>query len=172
VDRSQLDEAITEFREAVRLKKDYAPAHNNLATLLADCPDAKLRDTARAVQHAQRAVEIVPAEGKLWNTLGVAHYRNGDAKVAVAALSKSVELCKGGDANDFFFLAMAHWRLGHKDQARTWYDRAVQWMDNHNPKDDDLRRYRAEAATLLGVKDSRSLKPGQQHRPAAEPRQR
>jgi hypothetical protein len=46
---------------------------------------------------------------------------------------------------------MAHWQLGETEQARTWYDRAVQWMDKHQPQDEELRRFRTEAAELLGV---------------------
>jgi hypothetical protein len=42
---------------------------------------------------------------------------------------KSIDLRKGGDRLAWFFLAMAHRQLGEKDQARLWYDRAVQWMD-------------------------------------------
>jgi hypothetical protein len=52
-----------------------------------------------------------------------------------------------------FFLAMAHWQLGHKTEARQWYDRAVQWMEKNKPKDDELRRFRAEAAKLFQAKD-------------------
>ena len=58
----------------------------------------------------------------------------------------------GGDAIDWFFLAMAHERLGHKDEARTWYDRAAAWMDKNQPKNEELRRFRTEAAELLGIK--------------------
>ena len=71
----------------------------------------------------------------------------GDWKAAIAALEKSMELRKGGDSNDWFFLAMAHWQLGEKDKAREWYDRAVQWMDKNQPKNEELRRFRAEART-------------------------
>jgi len=46
---------------------------------------------------------------------------------------------------------MAHSRLGNKDQARTWFDKAVSWMENNKPKDEELARYRAEAAELLGL---------------------
>ena len=35
----------------------------------------------------------------------------------------------GGSSFDWFFLAMAHRRLGDRDEARMWFDRAVQWMD-------------------------------------------
>src|SRR2546430_6862116 len=40
----QLDAAAVEFKEAIRLKPDYAGAHNDLAWLLATCDDLKLRE--------------------------------------------------------------------------------------------------------------------------------
>ena len=46
---------------------------------------------------------------------------------------------------------MAHWQLGHKDEARTWYDKAVEWMDKNQPKNEELLRFRDEAAKLLGI---------------------
>jgi hypothetical protein len=47
---------------------------------------------------------------------------------------------------------MAHQRAGHRDRARRWYHKGVAWMDRHAPRDPALRRYRAEAAGVLGVK--------------------
>ena len=127
-------------------------SHNNLAWLLATCPDPKFRDPepgGRAGQESRRA--CTRRKGGHWNTLGVAHYRAGDWKAAIEALTKSMELRKGGDSTDWFFLAMAHWQLGDKPQARSWYDKAVQWMEKNQPKDEELIRFRAEAAALLGV---------------------
>ena len=62
-----------------------------------------------------------------------------------------MELRGGGDAFDWFFLGMAHWQLDHKDEARKWYDEAIEWMDKNQPQNDELRRFRAEAAELLGI---------------------
>jgi hypothetical protein len=62
-----------------------------------------------------------------------------------------MELREGGDSNDWFFLAMAKWRLDEKDEARKWYDKAVGWMDKYQPKNEELHRYRVEAAELLGI---------------------
>jgi tetratricopeptide (TPR) repeat protein len=125
--------------------------HNSLAWLLATWPDLKLRDPGQAVAHAQKAVELAPDSGAIWNTLGVAQYRNGAWKAAVEALMKSVQLRKGGDSFDFFFLAMAHWQLGEKVKARAWYDRAVAWMDKNQPQYGELKGFRAEATALLGL---------------------
>ena len=66
-----------------------------------------------------------------------------------------MELGKGGIAHDWFFLAMAHWKLDQKEQARTWYEQAVRWREKNAPQDEDLSRFRTEGAELLGVKETR-----------------
>jgi hypothetical protein len=62
-----------------------------------------------------------------------------------------MQLRAGGDAADWFFLAMAHWQEGEKDQARQWYDKAVQWTEKSKSQDEELRGFCAEAAALLGL---------------------
>ena len=62
-----------------------------------------------------------------------------------------MELRKGGDSLDWFFLAMADWKLGNKDAARVWYDKALEWMEKNDPANEELIRFRAEAAELLGL---------------------
>jgi uncharacterized protein HemY len=123
------------------------------AWLLAVCPDLKLRDPVEAVRLAGKAVELNPKEGNHWNTLGVARYRAGDWKAAVESLQKSIELRQGGDSKDWYFLAMAHWRLGDKDAARTWFDQAALWMEKNQPQNEELRRFHAEAAELLELEE-------------------
>ena len=112
-DRSR--EAVKLYRELLQIEARDCSTMNNLAWLLSTCTEASVRDPARAVELAKKAVELAPKEGTHWNTLGVAHYRADDWKAAIDALTKSMELRKGGDSNDWFFLAMAHWQLGDKD---------------------------------------------------------
>jgi hypothetical protein len=87
-------------------------------------------------------------------------YQNGDWKGAKADLEKAIELRPRSksdfwdfwnQAGDAFFLAMAHWKLDEKDEARRWYDKAVEWMKKHLGNTRYLERYRAEAAELLGL---------------------
>ncbi len=150
-EQGHLDKALAEYREGIGLKKDDAQLYNHLARLLATCPDLKLRDAGQAVATAKKAVDLASGDGGCWNTLGIAQYRNGDWKAALAALNKSVQLRKGADSSDFFFLAMAHWQLNEKDKARALYNQAVAWMDKHNPKNKELKRFREEATALLGL---------------------
>ncbi|MFL5240711.1 MAG: tetratricopeptide repeat protein [Gemmataceae bacterium] len=148
-------QAIRTLAQAAEILND-APKNalfpNNLAWLLATCPELKARNPKRAVEFAKKATELASQEGNYWNTLGVAHYRVGDYKAAIAALEKSIELRKGGDSFDSFFLGMARWQLGEKDQARKCYEQAVQWMDKNQPKNEELIRFRAEAEMLIGIK--------------------
>jgi hypothetical protein len=46
---------------------------------------------------------------------------------------------------------MAYWQLGEKNKARTWFDKAVQWMDKGLQEHALFKRFRAEAAELLGI---------------------
>jgi tetratricopeptide (TPR) repeat protein len=92
----------------------------------------------------------------------VAHYRAGDPKAAIAALEKSVELRKGGDAFDRFFLAMSHYKLGNHEEARKCHDQAVAWMEKNKQaleKDrlhaEELRRFRREAEAVLQLKQKK-----------------
>jgi tetratricopeptide (TPR) repeat protein len=134
-------------------RSQFAAIHNELAWLRATCPEMNDRNPVQAVAAARKAVELAPEHGGFWNTLGVALYRAADWTGARAGLSKSMSLRRGGDAFDWFFLAMAHWQLGGKSEARKWYDQAVQWMEKNQSKDDELRRFRAEAEELLQIKD-------------------
>jgi tetratricopeptide (TPR) repeat protein len=146
------EETLARRKDKLHLKHpDTVSSMNAVAWLLATAPDPKLRNTGRALELAKKAVELAPQNGDYLNTLGVARYRVGDWEGAVGALTKSMEARGDGDAMDWFFLALAHWRLGRKDEGRAWYERAVQWTEKNRPQDEELSRFRAEAASLLGV---------------------
>jgi tetratricopeptide (TPR) repeat protein len=151
VTRKLIQTAKEIINEAIQRWGDKSEVLNQAAWLLVawDFPD--LRDPERARRVAQKATELAPRVGGYWNTLGVAQYRAGDWKAAVAALERSMELSKEGSGSDWFFLAMAHWQLGDHLRARSWYDKAVAWMDTNRTTDDELRRFRAEASALFGV---------------------
>jgi len=128
-------------------------ANQRKAELGSDRPDAlSARRQQAAARACSKAVELDPKFALAWYNLGVAHYRAGDWQAALAAPDKSMELRQGGDSHDWFFLAMSHEKLGDREKARHWYNRAVEWMDKNKPQDDELRRFRTEAAELLKIK--------------------
>jgi serine/threonine protein kinase/tetratricopeptide (TPR) repeat protein len=151
---NQYQKALADAKRAADLEPTSAAYLNNLAWILATVPDPKLRETARAVEIAEKAVQLAPNDGSVLNTLGVAHYRAGSWNRAIEVLTKSVNLMNGQfESYNSFFLAMAHWRLGEKENARKWCEQAVSWMEKNQPKDEELRRFRKEAVDLIGIPD-------------------
>jgi tetratricopeptide (TPR) repeat protein len=160
----QREQAARDFARAVELRPDWPEFANTAAWLLATQEDPRHRDPGRAVLLADLAIRLDRDEPSYWNTLGVAHYRAGHWGEAIAALTRSMELF-GGQAEGYntLFLAMAHAQLGHAEEARRWYDRAVRWMEEHPWVDGgEPRRFRAEAAELLRVdhRDRPGREPG------------
>ncbi len=149
----KIGEAIDALRQAAGQSPDLAEAHNELAWLLATAAEP-LRNPPEAVAHARCAVELAPDESMYLNTYGVALYRTGQFAEAVPVLGKSLEAGRGRfDAFDLFFLAMAHHRLAHRDEARGCFDRGVRWLaaqENLNAVyAGELARFRAEAEAVL-----------------------
>ncbi len=151
---------VADFPTKSEYPKSLALNCNNLAWLLGTCPEAGVRDAVRAVELAAKAVELEPKQAMYWNTLGAAEYHAGNYRDSIKAFEKSTQLSADQPENarntsfDAFFLAMAHWQLGEKDEARKWYDQAVAWMEKNRPKDAELLRFHQEAAELLGIGDT------------------
>jgi hypothetical protein len=57
----------------------------------------------------------------------------------------------GISAADGLFLAMAHARLGHIDQAREWYRKSDEWMHDGRLLNSEVKRFREEAVAVLEV---------------------
>ena len=149
----QRDKARADYARIVELEPKNAEAYNNLAWFLATSATAGLEHPNRAVELAKTAVDLAPKEGRLWSTLGVAQYRAGNWKAAIAALQKSDELLQGNHLSiNAFVLAMSYRQLGNEAGARKWYDQAVGWMEKNKPQAEELLRFRAEAEQLLKVK--------------------
>jgi tetratricopeptide (TPR) repeat protein len=152
------EEVLEKRRRALGPKHpDTLASLNELSWRLATVADAKFRDPPRALQLAKELIQQTPKRADYWNTLGVAYYRAGDWKNAIAALAKSEELAPGEFvAANNFFLAMAYWQLGDKDQGRKSFETAVKWMQKNQSADQELLESRAEASTLLGVSSPKS----------------
>lgn len=150
--QQQVEKAAHDYATSLELNPKSADTYNSLAWLLATCADAKLRDPVRSVELARKSVELAPARGEFWNTLGVAQYRAGDWKGAIKTLTKSMELRNQGDSSEYFFLALSHEKLGENATARKWYDKGVQWLEKNQPQNDEFKRFRNEAEELLSRK--------------------
>jgi predicted Zn-dependent protease len=88
-------------------------------------PDAV--EPAGLLALAQRAVEADPQGWQARELLGAALYRAGQPEDATRALDEAVRL-HGSEGSLWakLFLALAHRRLGHAEQAQQWRDKAKQ----------------------------------------------
>ncbi len=148
-----IENGEADFKKALELKPDDALTLNNAAWYLATSRQAKRQHLENAVAWAKQAVGLEPNSGMYANTLGVAHYRAGDFSDATVTLNKADELDseKKYLAYNGFFLAMAHWKLDQKDEARQWYEKSVKWLRINDSSDEVLKSFQAEAAQLLGI---------------------
>jgi tetratricopeptide (TPR) repeat protein len=145
------DEADDYCRKALTYDWMDANLLNETAWQYISQNDATLLNPQLATALAERAVQTRPDKGTIWNALGIARFRNGDFHGAVQALNKSIELRNGGDANDFFFLAMSEQCLGNTAAARGWYDKGVAWVTQSASKSAEIGRFRTEAEYVLGL---------------------
>jgi tetratricopeptide (TPR) repeat protein len=158
------EKLVADWPDVHRYHRDLADDYWTLARLLADRDPREAESVvlrAIAIQeqltrdHPQIAVyRAMLTEMQL--ILGLARYRAGDWPGALTALQKADD----EDASCRLFLALTHWQLGHKDEARDWYRKAVTWMEEKQPNDEGLRRLRAEAEALLGGKKAPQSPPG------------
>ncbi len=89
-------EAAEPYRKALELEEDDPSVNNDLAWFLATSPEPCLRDAARAVRLAKKVVTAMPESANYRNTLGVAYFRSGDDRAAVAELERAMSMQAGG----------------------------------------------------------------------------
>jgi tetratricopeptide (TPR) repeat protein len=86
-------EAVEHDREALRLNPDSPDGLNNLAWLLATCPDAKVRDGARAVELAEHACQLTQFKATVFlGTLAAAYAEAGRFNDATTTAQKACAL--------------------------------------------------------------------------------
>jgi serine/threonine protein kinase len=131
-------------------KQQHCRTANELAWELLIGRDVSLRDDALALKLAEEVIAFSPADENYQNTYGIALLRAKQYSKAIRALEQAVQL-GGGDAYDYYGLAMALWNLGKQDQALEYRDLARQWIEDNAARDDGLDVLRSEATALLGL---------------------
>jgi serine/threonine protein kinase len=98
---------------------------------------------------AMELVRAYPSNSDYWSTLGLAQYAAEDFSSAIKSLEQAAKLRSEGDQSDGFILSAAHWRVGNRRRAQELYRQAVEWMNQHRPRDDDLARLRSQVEALI-----------------------
>jgi len=89
------EEAIASYREALRLRTEWPEASNQLAWLLATCPEEHLRNGSEAASIATAALRIAELrEPLLIDTVAAAQAADGKFGDAVATQKRAIEIAR------------------------------------------------------------------------------
>jgi Flp pilus assembly protein TadD len=102
--KGQTDDAIREFREALRIQPDYADVYLNLGNAL-----MTVGRTDEALTHFQRALMLQPNHAEAHNALGVVLAENGRIDEAIAHYQTALRIKPDfAEAKKNLQAAMAH----------------------------------------------------------------
>jgi Flp pilus assembly protein TadD len=107
------DEAMAEYERALELAPRFAPAANNLAYLYAE----RGKNIDVALSLAQTAMEQLPNDPGVADTLGWIYYKKGAYLKAIGLLRESAEKLPE-NATVRYHLGMAYYRNGDRENAK------------------------------------------------------
>ena len=152
--RYQLVEAVVEWRETIKYH-DRAAAYTSsqhkgqadAAWFVATFPEFDFTDPAKkqaidkAIAERPKLVNVLHDRAHAMYALG---YKNW--KEYAWGFERVVKQRGGSDAFDRFHLAIALAKTGKPDEARSWFNRGVEWMEqNKGSEDEELVKLQAEA---------------------------
>lgn len=119
MDQGQIEDAIAEFEEAIRLDPDNALAHFNLG--VAYQYQGKLD---QAVAEYQEAISIDPDYAEAHNNLGIAYDDQGKPDEAIAEYQEAIRI-NPDYALAHYNLALAYYAQGKPDEAIAAYKEVI-----------------------------------------------
>ena len=128
--RGQLDEAIREYRESLRLNPYYGLTHYNLGNAL-----LQKGEVDEAIQHYQLAILLLPMYVDSYNNLGLALRKKGRVDEAIRQFQQAVRL-KPDDADIHYNLGSALAQRGQMDEAIRQFQEALRLQPDYG----DARR--------------------------------
>ena len=117
----KLQEAMGHWESALRLKPDFAEAHNNLGLALAQT--GKLQE---AMRHWESALRLKPDFVEVHNNLGNALLASGKTQEAIGHYEQACKLTNNRAAPYLNTLAAAYAAAGRFDNAFTTAQQAIE----------------------------------------------
>ncbi|MGA2787102.1 MAG: tetratricopeptide repeat protein [Verrucomicrobiota bacterium] len=119
LEKDQIDEAISQYQEAIRLTPDYAEAHYNLGTAF-----LKKDQFDEAIDQFQEAIRLKPDYADAHFNLGTALGRKGQMDEAISQFQEAIRLTPDyADAHNSLGIALA--MRGQMDEAISQYREAI-----------------------------------------------
>ena len=150
-------EAISQCRQAIEEDPSDHHAHLALATCIAEGHvDQRSEELLlEALRHAEigvrgaDSINTTAKESAALATLGVVHYRRGEWQKTTDTLHLARDTAPDLLLYRPEFLAMAHWQLGEKSDARKWLDVANDHFEMHDVLLPSQQRAWNEAKALI-----------------------
>jgi hypothetical protein len=143
-----LDEVVEFYEDAVQTDSKHVDAWVGLSSALCQLYFRSPADfeavAGRAVECAERAVELSPDYWKTWAQLGVAKAFQGDAVAAEAALLHALELAPNSSNANYYYAAFIGVDQQQREQALKYVRRALEI----NPSNAAARRLQQKLLIL------------------------
>jgi len=125
-----VEQAVSHFEGALKVRPDFAAAHNSLGEVLVEKGELDV-----AISHFQRALEFRPDYVDARFNLGIAQYQKGNLDTAIAAFQK-VLVAKPGDAEAHRELGLVLLQQNKRAEAILHYRQAIainrEYVDAYN----------------------------------------
>jgi len=145
--RQDLKSVALKFIETV---PESSGALNYASWEVVKLPGAPDADYRLALRRAEEACRLLPNDRYFLNTLGVAQFRVGLDREAMATLMRSNEMNRGRIPADLAFLALSQFRLGRRDDARATLRTLHELMTQRGSIDsDEDRSFLSEAESVI-----------------------
>jgi tetratricopeptide (TPR) repeat protein len=119
--KGDIEEAESYYRQALEKRKDFAPAANNLAWILAEHGG----NIDEALGLAQTAKEKMPKDPAIMDTLGWIYYKKGLYRSAIVELEQSHEKIPTNPVI-LYHLGMAYLKNNQKEEAKEALEKALE----------------------------------------------
>ena len=115
----QFDAAISSYKQALKIKPDYAEAYYNMSVALNDKGDLEA-----AIESYKQALKIKPDYAQAYNNMGNILKEKGDLKAAIESYKKAIKI-KPGYADPYNNMGIALNHKGDLEAAIESYKQAI-----------------------------------------------